>query len=141
MMTLLILLSGCNGSPVGTSKVTGNVTYNGTPVAKGSIIFQPAEAKGAPASTAITEGKYTINVVPAKYKITVSAPPEAASTGPMTYENYKKFDAREMARLSKAEREKRIGNPGVPEDAGGNNVTFEIKGEQSVDINLTKPSK
>jgi len=72
---LLLLTVGCGSK--GT--ITGNVSYKGTPITAGTILFVPEN--GAPqVSAPITEGKYTAEKVPpgpAKVAIT------SDYTGPM----------------------------------------------------------
>jgi hypothetical protein len=61
------LLGGCGPGVEGRYPIRGKVTYNGEPVASGSIVFVPADpdAKGMiRAGGTITDGQYYI---PAKY--------------------------------------------------------------------------
>jgi hypothetical protein len=53
---------GCGGSDgPEMAKVTGTVTYNGKPVTKGTISFQPTDpANGAPANGVIEDGSYRL---------------------------------------------------------------------------------
>jgi hypothetical protein len=77
---LLVLSVGCGSN--GT--ITGTVTYNGTPIPEGSIMFHPDN--GAPSvSTTIVDGKYTAEKVPpgpAKVSV-VSVFTEAMDVTPM----------------------------------------------------------
>jgi hypothetical protein len=52
----LSLIAGCGR----TAAVSGSVTYDGQPVANGSITFTPEDGKGPVAGGPITEGKYRI---------------------------------------------------------------------------------
>ena len=52
----VVLLSGCSDKPK-LGKVTGTVTYKGTPLKEGSITFIPADGRSA--SGKIVEGKIT----------------------------------------------------------------------------------
>jgi hypothetical protein len=64
-----LLALGCGGKG---STVTGTVTFNGQPLEKGYITFNPTEGKGAPVGAEIVKGKYTAaNVAPGKNKVLV----------------------------------------------------------------------
>src|SRR5262245_8805828 len=62
----LLPLSGCGA---GTATVTGDVTYDGQPVADGSITLRPADGKGPVCGADIKEGKYTATDVPRGPKV------------------------------------------------------------------------
>ena len=49
---------GCGGS--GLSTVEGKVTFEGEPVAEGSIVFEPADGIGSAAGGLITGGQYRL---------------------------------------------------------------------------------
>src|SRR5262249_46046732 len=80
----VLLLAGC-GDDTGLSKryrVTGNVTYNGKPLAKGNINFiptsSPATDRAAPAP--IDNGRYTLTTatendgaLPGTYAVTITS--------------------------------------------------------------------
>ncbi len=60
--------------------VSGNVTYNGSPLEKGTISFVPAEGKGVGASGTIENGSYSLSTggnndgaQVGKYKVTITA--------------------------------------------------------------------
>jgi hypothetical protein len=75
-----IVASGCGGrdpNELPTVSAAGTVTYQGKPVAKGGIQFQPE--KGRPASGMIADGKFTLTTyqdgdgaVAGKHKVAVS---------------------------------------------------------------------
>ena len=77
-----LVLIGC-GTDDGLGKrfpVSGTVTYNGTPLEKGSISFVPEDPKGLGASGAIENGSYTMStggnsdgVRAGKYNVTITA--------------------------------------------------------------------
>ncbi len=61
---LMTLLIGCGGGEQGapTVKVSGKVTFDGAPLEKGTITFEPSNDKGGPSSAAIQSGAYTADV-------------------------------------------------------------------------------
>jgi hypothetical protein len=63
-------LSGCGG----TATVSGQVTVDGEPLKNGVISYVPADDSGAPATTAIQDGKYELQMVPGKKFVQISAP-------------------------------------------------------------------
>jgi len=72
--------SGLEANP--TQPVTGTVTLNGTPIAKGTILFESADdlAKGLPPGSAeIVDGKYSLNSSVGTKKVKIEAP---EATGP-----------------------------------------------------------
>ncbi len=56
---LTIALAGCDGSPK-TYRVTGTVTWQGTPVADGQINFIAVDGLTQPASTKLVNGAYDL---------------------------------------------------------------------------------
>ena len=82
-LTTAFASAGCgNGAPpVDTSMaeatVTGNVTYKGTPVNEGEVMFNPANVKrrDAPINTApIKDGKYSVTTLVGENTITFVLP-------------------------------------------------------------------
>ena len=77
---------GCwGGDPyaVKTVSAAGTATYQGKPVSKGTILFQPVDEKGRPASGTIDDGKFTLTTyregdgaVPGKHRVAVVATEE-----------------------------------------------------------------
>lgn len=75
---LLGLVCGCGGGdPLGRRAVSGVVTLDGAPLAKGSISFQPVEQGVTSAGAVITDGAYTISreqgLPKGKYRVAISA--------------------------------------------------------------------
>ncbi|MBN2294403.1 MAG: hypothetical protein JXM70_18385 [Pirellulales bacterium] len=131
---LLPLVAGCGGSE---SVVSGTVTYDGQPVEKGSILFQPVDGKGASCGGPIENSKYKIETTPGKKLVQIVA--------------VKKV---KYGRLSPAEELKRTQEAAmsgdtsgiidradtIPPNAQGNNTEVEIKpGSQTLDFHLKKP--
>jgi hypothetical protein len=130
------LFSGCGSS---TANVSGEVTYDGTPVGDGYVTFTPADGKGKDAGGPIVAGRYRIADLPPgskMVKIIAVKKVNFAST------------SEEMMR--KAAEARKAGNYGglvdpadtIPENAQGNNARVEIKlGDNSHDFHLKKPGK
>ena len=76
LMAVLLALTGC-GDP--TTEVSGKVTYQGKPVAYGTVVV--LDAAGAPKSGAIQpDGTYRVSGVrPGPVKVAVSSPPPPGS--------------------------------------------------------------
>ncbi len=82
MIPLVIVLAGC-GDDTGLPKrypVTGQVTYNGTPVEKGTITFKPKDPASRAATGEIKGGFYELTTaipgdgaIPGEYFVTMSA--------------------------------------------------------------------
>jgi len=85
-LTVVAAVSGCGGGDpyaVKTVSAAGTATYQGKPVSKGTILFQPVDEKGRPASGTIEDGKFTLTTyregdgaVPGKHKVAVVATEE-----------------------------------------------------------------
>ncbi|MFO0912457.1 MAG: hypothetical protein U0795_05855 [Pirellulales bacterium] len=56
----LVCLVGCSDDKMAT--VTGKVTIDGTPIAKGSIMFKPVDGKSSTTGGEIVEGEYKVEV-------------------------------------------------------------------------------
>ena len=127
---LLVLLSGCGSS----AYISGDVTYDGEPVEKGTITFLPADGKGASAGGVIEKGHYKAPNVPPGAKIIKI---EAVSA--ITFAR----SSEELAREAKSGT-KTPAKPAdlIPNNAVGNNTKAELKaGDQKLDFHLTKPIK
>lgn len=96
------MIAGCSGakSPA-TAKVTGVVTYKGSPVEGATVIFAPS-AGGKPA-TAITdaEGHYALSTfgakdgaVPGDYKVTVTKTTTEGTAPELSYEKLNELSLR-----------------------------------------------
>ena len=56
---LLVALAGC-GSNEGGQNVSGVITLDGAPLAKGTVLFTPIAAKGDAATGNVVNGSYSI---------------------------------------------------------------------------------
>jgi hypothetical protein len=84
---LAVGVSGCGGSSDGLPReaVSGSVTFDGQPLAKGTIQFDSASDKLPTTGMAtINDGKYTIHraegLVPGTYKVVIASFTEVAET-------------------------------------------------------------
>src|SRR5262245_4914570 len=127
----LLLSAGCGADSGAT--LSGSVTYEGTPVAKGSITLTPSDGKGPIAGGEIKEGKYGISgLVPGKKQVQITAAEEA---GPV-------LSSADLANAAKT------GRPAVPPpkeivppNAVGNGATIEVQaGSHKHDFALKKPA-
>lgn len=76
------VVSGCGGpSPPVTAPVSGSVSYDGKPIADGSITFAAMDGSCAPNVLQITEGRYEGRVVVGEKRIEVRAMRQAERTG------------------------------------------------------------
>lgn len=124
-----ILIAGCGGGS--GSVVTGTVTYEGEPVAKGQITFTPADGKGPIAGGEIVAGKYRVtDLAPGQKLVQITAVDDPAPV----------LSSADLAAAAAS------GKPAapppkvlVPPDAVGNGATVEVKaGSQVHDIALQK---
>jgi hypothetical protein len=67
------LLAGCSSGPA-SATVSGEVTVDGKPLAKGVISFAPADGVGQPATGNIENGKYSVSTTAGKKMVQISAP-------------------------------------------------------------------
>lgn len=71
---LMVLCAGCGGRQV---SIKGAVTFDSQPVDNGSIVFEPADGKGATAGGRIEGGRYSVSseegVSPGKKIVRITA--------------------------------------------------------------------
>jgi hypothetical protein len=131
-----LLLCGCGAA---TCRITGEVTYDGEPVKKGTITFTPADGKGQTVGGEVLDGRYRVEIaVPGPKLVKVEAVKEVPFAR----------SSEEMARLHAARKAKDDGSglidPAdlIPPNAEGNNTTVELTlGEQRFDFRLKKPAR
>lgn len=63
IFAVVALLAGCDSGPP-TGDVSGTASYEGVPIAEGSITFFPEDGKGPTAGDVIVDGKYSVKKVP-----------------------------------------------------------------------------
>lgn len=135
LVVTAVLLSGCARE----ANVQGEVTYDGTPVGKGTITFLPADGKGVPAAASITDGKYAVRPIEPGPKLV-----QIEATRAVKFAR----SSEEMAQM--AAQAKARGNASglidpadvIPRDALGNNAAVTVgAGQQTHDFHLKKPAK
>jgi len=132
---VLVSVAGC-GKPgtAPTVKVTGTVTYNGTPVAGASVGFLPDS--GRPASgTTDAQGRFTLSTfaqgdgaVPGRHRVTISEPASESAPMPGTpeAENWTPPEPRFPAKYADPNTS---GFTATVEKGGENDFTFDMTDE------------
>jgi len=73
----LWLLCGCGGDSLGRHAISGSVSVDGTPLAKGNISFQPTDNQPTSSGAVVTGGKFSIpresGLVVGKSRVVVNA--------------------------------------------------------------------
>jgi hypothetical protein len=92
----LLVMTSCGTEDDGLGKrfpVSGNVTYNGEPLEKGSISFVPDDPQGVGATGAIDRGSYTMQTGATadgaragKYKVTIVAREDSSAKAKADFE-------------------------------------------------------
>jgi hypothetical protein len=130
-------LAGCEQR----NSLTGAVTYNGDPVEKGAISFQPAGGAGTGFGATIVDGKYTVDkVLPGQYiasirGVHVKLAPQS------TEEAIKQYEAAKAAGKATLDH---YGQPAdyIAEDAEGNSKTVDIEsGSDTLNFALKGPPR
>ena len=65
---LLVIVSGCQQA----TTISGEVTYEGQPLKKGNITFQPADGHGPSSGGQIVDGHYRLTATPGAKKVHVN---------------------------------------------------------------------
>lgn len=90
-VVLCVALGGCGGGATDDlprQAVSGKVTLDGKPLARGSIQFQPVAGQGVAAGGEVKDGAYSVareqGPVPGDYQVIISStpPPSVEPTGP-----------------------------------------------------------
>jgi hypothetical protein len=68
---LLMAVSGCGDNS--TLSVTGQVTFDGTPIKEGRILFRQVDGEQRAYSALITNGSYTVQCPPGKMRVEITA--------------------------------------------------------------------
>ena len=76
-LAALLLAAGCGDNPLGRHAISGSVTVDGQPLAKGNISFQPTENQPTSSGAVIAGGKFSIprdsGLAVGKYRVVVNA--------------------------------------------------------------------
>lgn len=73
MVVVTLLLSGCGSSGPQTYAVSGNVTFDGTPVAEGQIIFRDEAGQISTAAGPITAGQFSFPSQAGRKRVEITA--------------------------------------------------------------------
>jgi hypothetical protein len=69
-----VILAGCGGeSAPETLPVTGSVSFDGTPVTQGEIVFRDAAGQTRSCGGQITDGKFSFDASPGSKKVEITA--------------------------------------------------------------------
>jgi len=81
---------GCGGSSNGPpmENVSGTVTFDGTSVALGEVVFLPADGKGRSDAGKIVDGKFQFQVPAGAKKVQITATRESAEKAPDGLPNF-----------------------------------------------------
>jgi hypothetical protein len=130
------LQSGCSSSSLAT--VSGQVTYDGQPVADGFITFTPADGKGAEAGGQIVNGKYELTRVQPGPKVV-----KVIGVKKVNFASTSDEMMRKAAVARKSGNHDGLVDPAdtIPEAAEGNNAKIDITaGDNKHDLRLSKPA-
>jgi hypothetical protein len=134
LFPVVILIAGCGPQH---ATVTGDVSYEGTPVAQGVVTLLPADGKGGAASGDIGNGKFKLeNVQPGPKVVQVTA------TREVPFARSSEDMARRYAEAKARGNATGLIDPAdvIPADAEGNNQTMEVSaGAQNLTLALKKP--
>jgi hypothetical protein len=91
-LAMIVIASGCATEPAGpkTYPVTGVVTFDGKPLATGSIVFDPADGQGQGQAGTITAGQFKMESCAGSMKVSITASSESGKTdeyGEAVYES------------------------------------------------------
>ena len=70
LFVLLLVSFGCDSGPR-LYEITGKVTFDGTPVAKGDITLRPEKTSTAPQGATIKDGSFQMKANEGKYKVEI----------------------------------------------------------------------
>ena len=123
-----IVLVGCQSNDL----LQGKVTYNGEPVAKGSITFLSADGEGSGFSAEVADGAYSTDILKLGNHIAIVRGVE--KRGPMSARK-NRFEQRENNPHG-------LATDYIPEDAKGNSQSVDITGgAQTLDFVLEGPPR
>lgn len=132
VFSLLSVVPGCNS---GTS-VSGQVSFNSTPVDEGNITFLPVDGKGPAVGSPIRQGRYLIHEIPSGTKLV-----RIEAVKPMVFATSTE-DLERASREAKARADATaLHDPAdvLPPQAEGNNILVEIRrGHQTQDFHVER---
>jgi hypothetical protein len=132
-----LAIAGCQR----TTSLEGAVTYNGQPVEKGSIAFQPADGTGSGFGAEIVDGRFAAKKAqPGKYTVLVRGVHERVAPQ-STEEAIRQYEEAKAAGKATLDH---YGQPAdyIPEDAEGNGKTIDVEsGANKLDFALKGPPR
>jgi hypothetical protein len=128
VLTLIAFaLAGCQQA----DSLQGKVTYNGEPVAKGSITFLSADGEGSGFSATILDGAYTVDKLKLGKHIAMVRGVENVTTA-----------SKEESIKQRQDNPLGLATDYIPEDAKGNGQSVDIqRGAQTLDFVLDGPPR
>src|SRR5262245_24029145 len=97
LLLLLSLCIGCNSDSLAT--LAGSVTFNGTPLKKGTLTLEPLSPGGTTAGTTIVDGQFKVaSLKPGKYRVNISAEHDGPVILPGSPESKRAATPAEIAR-------------------------------------------
>lgn len=128
-----LFIPGCGAA---TARVTGEVTYDGRPVAAGYVTFTPADGRGADAGAEIKDGTYTLTGLTPGLKVVKVIASRTMTLASAGEEPAPKGKTARKAKTSEGPADT------IPAAAEGNNVEVEIRpGDNRQDLHLRGPAK
>lgn len=89
---MAVALAGCDSGGVKRFDISGDVTFDGQPVAEGNILFLPADTDAGGDGGRIEDGHYTCRVTPGDKRVRITAdrlvPGKVDRTGMPPHEQY-----------------------------------------------------
>ncbi|MCI0359744.1 MAG: carboxypeptidase-like regulatory domain-containing protein [Planctomycetaceae bacterium] len=127
---LLAMACGCSGDAAGS--VSGSVTLDGQPLAKGLITFSGEGKAAGTGGSSIAAGKYTVKgLPPGKYHVQIAGEPENKFIEPNSPEAQRTLTDEEIRAMS---------DP-LPAGTMGTTQTLQVNaGEQTHDFALKSPA-
>jgi hypothetical protein len=131
-LAAIALLVGCGQN---IASVTGSVTYNGQPVKKGFISFQPSNGQGKSFAAPIADGVYTApQAVPGNMTAIITGTREV---------NFYASSAESYQKANEAQKSGKLADVAeaadyIAPDAEGNSKEVEVQpGDQTLDFAIT----
>jgi hypothetical protein len=134
---MIALVVGCGSS----TSVSGQVTYEGRPVASGFVAFVPLDGRGPTAGGPIKKGRYELHdVVPGKKVARVNGFNDSSEPPP---ETSAEMERRASTDIKKANADGLFDfTDQIAPNAKGNETVVEIKtGDQTINLELSAPEK
>jgi len=81
LLLVILLLGGCSKNDSRHQvAASGTVTFDGKPLEKGNIVFDPVDGKGGSVIGSIVDGQFTVLSEPGSKKVQISSTQESGKT-------------------------------------------------------------